>query len=257
MAQRTDSTRVADAAAARAPRVHPVLARLVTFVRFAPIAVVLACVAPLGAQGSVVDRLNLDRLQIVSLGAFVGSIAPSQLEPATVGGISADYGEIVPNWRIVVGASFWNSRYRDGVVQAFVDTLNARLGPGGGPRVVASPISLYDVTFGGDLRWAPVYSGELKPFAGIGLAVHVINAQGPLIDGTFVERALDDFTAGVYATTGVSFRLVKHVGLEASVRGDLLSGFRSAQARVGATYFFGNLHGMSPGTARLVREVRP
>jgi hypothetical protein len=196
-----------------------------------------------GNSGSLVDHLGLDRLQIVSLGGSAGWIAPSQVDPAKIVAVSADYGEAIPNWRIVVNASFWASQYRPSVVQTFVDSLNRRLSESGTSRIAASRVSLYDVTFGADARYVPTYSGELKPFVGVGLALHVINAGGPLIQGTFVERALDEITAGTYVTSGLSFKIVKHFGLEGSVRGDLLSGFRSTQARVGATYYFGTVRG--------------
>jgi len=70
----------------------------------------------------------------------------------------------------------------------------------------------------------------------------VINAEGKLIKGTFVERSLDDIAAGLLITGGVSFKLLKHIGVEGSVRGDLLSGFRSWQGKVGGTYYFGRMH---------------
>lgn len=196
----------------------------------------------LGAQESLIQRLNLDKLQIVSLGASAGRILPSQVDPTMIYAISADYGEIAPSWRVNFTTSYWSSKYRDAVVQQFVDTLNKRL-TNPTARVQPSQISLYDVTIGVDVRYVPTYSGELKPFFGIGLAAHVINAEGALIGGTFVERSLDDIAAGMYVTTGVSFRLVQHIGVEGSVRGDMLSGFRSTQARVGGTYFFGRLRG--------------
>jgi hypothetical protein len=200
---------------------------------------------PLRAQGSLVDHLGLDRLQIVSLGASIGRIIPYQVEPAKVFAVSADYGEFAPNWRIVVGASFWSSQYRESVVQAFVDELNQNSTGPGTAQVTASRVSLYDVTFSGEARYAPVYSGEIKPFLGVGLAAHVINAEGSLIRNTFVERALDDVGTGVFATAGVTLRLISHLGIEGSVRGDLMSGLRSSQLRAGATYFFGSVHGTS------------
>jgi hypothetical protein len=198
----------------------------------------------IGAQESLVQRLQLDKLQIVSLGAAIGHIVPSQVNPTTLYAISADYGEIAPNWRVTFGASYWSSKFKDAVVQSFVDTLsNSLVNPGGTAHLAASPITLYDVTIGADVRYVPKYSGELKPFFGLGFAGHVINAEGKLIQGTFVERTLDDIAAGLYVTTGVSFRLVSHLGVEGSVRGDLLSGFRSTQARAGATYYFGQVRG--------------
>src|SRR6476620_2946233 len=114
------------------------------------------------AQESLIQHLGLDKLQIVSLGGSVGRILPSQVEPTMVYGISADYGEILPSWRVNFSASYWSSRYRDVVVNAFLDTLSKSVSdPNGGAQIVPSRISLYDVTIGADLRFVPNYSGEL------------------------------------------------------------------------------------------------
>jgi hypothetical protein len=195
------------------------------------------------AQDKSSDHFNLDKLEIVSLGASMGRILVSQAEPTTLYAVQADYGEVAPGWHVVFGTSYWESRFRDGVVQAFVDSLQKSVAdPTGTAKVVASRVTLYDVTFGTELRYTPVYSGEIKPFIGAGMAAHVINAEGKLIKGTFVERALDDISAGLFLTGGISFKLLKHIGVEGSIRGDLLSGFRSSQARVGGTYYFGRMH---------------
>ncbi len=212
-------------------------------------AVALAAAAPmrLHAQSTIIDRLGLDKLQIESLGASIGRILPSQVEPANLYSLSADYGRIAPAWRVVFGFSYWQSRFRDAVVQQFVDSLQKSVSDPSA-RVIASPVRVYDVTVGADVRYTPVYSGDLEPFAGIGMAAHVINAEGALINGTFVERALDDVAAGFYATAGVSLKVVKHFGVEGGVRADLLSGFRSTQIRAGATYYFGHVRGTDTGS---------
>ena len=212
------------------------------------LALLAGAVRASAAQDKPSDHFNLDKLEIVSLGASVGRVVASQVQPATLYAVQADYGEVAPGWHVVFGTSYWESRFRDGVVQAFVDSLQKSVvDPTGTAKVVASPVTLYDVTFGTELRYTPVYSGEIKPFIGGGMAAHVINAEGKLIKGTFVERALDYISAGLFLTGGVSFKLLKHIGVEGSVRGDLLSGFRSAQARVGGTYYFGRMH--ARGTA--------
>jgi hypothetical protein len=203
----------------------------------------LAGVRGADAQPSVLRRLNFDRLQLSALGASAGPIRVSQVNPTTIYGVGADYGEIAPEWRVVFGVSYWESRYTNDVVQTFVDSLNSDIGATGANRLEPSPISLYDVTFGMEFRWMPSYSGEVKPFLGIGFAGHVINAEGKLIDGTFIERALDNIAAGVIASAGGQLRLFRHFGIEGSVRADLLSGFRSLQARAGGNYFFGRIRG--------------
>jgi hypothetical protein len=194
------------------------------------------------AQPSILRRLNFDRLQLAALGASAGAIQISQVNRTTIYAIGADYGEIAPEWRVVFGVSYWHSRYSDVVVQTFTDSLNSYIG-GSGPRVQPSPVSLYDVTFSMEFRWMPTYSGEIKPFVGVGLAGHVIDAEGKLINGTFVERALDNIAAGVIASAGTQLRLLRHFGIEGIVRGDLLSGFRSLQVRAGGNYFFGHVRG--------------
>lgn len=196
-------------------------------------------------------RFNLDKLELTSLGLSLGTILPSQVEPTKIYALQADYGQVAPGWHLVFGVSYWESRFRDAVIQGFVDSLQKSVAdPTGTARIAASRVTLYDIAFGADARYTPVYSGELKPFVGVGLAAHVINAEGKLINGTFVERALDDIAAGMFVTTGLSFKLLNHLGVEGSLRGDLLSGFRSTQLRVGGIYYFGHIRGLKTGGAR-------
>lgn len=192
------------------------------------------------AQASLI---SLDRLQIISLGASAGTIVPSQVRPTTVFSTQADYGPIAPGWRLSFSVSYWESRFRDAVVQTFVDSLSKSL-TDTTARVQPSRIGVFDVTFSGDARYTPVYSGSIKPFAGVGVAAHVINAEGKLIKGTFLEQRLDDIAFGVYGTAGLGLKLSRSVGFEASVRADLVGGLRSAQARAGASYYFGRIRGM-------------
>jgi hypothetical protein len=205
-------------------------------------ALALVASRPAAAQDAVFQRLNLDKLQITALGASYGRIIPSQVVPTSILQLQADYGNLSRTWRVVFATSYWESRYEDDVVQTFADSLKKSLA-NPADHVIPSRVRLYDVTFSTDLRYTPDYSGELKPFVGFGISAHVINAEGALVKGTFVERALDDIAAGLYATGGVSLRVLPHFGVETSARVDLLSGFRSTQARAGVMYYFGHVRG--------------
>ncbi len=202
---------------------------------------VFVCATRARAQVEIIDKIGLDRLQITSLGVAYGAIFPSQVEATRVYAVQADYGNLSPTWRVVFGGSYWSSRFRTNVIQSFADSLQKSLA-NPSDHILPSPVHVYDVTFSGDFRFTPNYSGELKPFFGVGLAAHVINAEGALINGTFIERALDDIAAGFYVTGGVSVHLLPQFGLEGAARADLLSGFRSTQIRGGATYYFGRIH---------------
>jgi hypothetical protein len=214
--------------------------RLQAWRRTAVVAAVVTLVGATNAhaQDGLLRKLNIDNLEVQSLGIAFGRITPSQVVPANLVALQGDYGNILPNWRVVFGASYWESKLQDEVVQGFADSLQKSLSDPAG-HVVVSPVRIYDVTFSADLRYTPQYNGWIKPFGGVGLAAHVVNAEGKLIKGTFVERSLDDIAAGLYATGGITLQVLPHFGIEASARGDLLSGFRSTQVRVGAAYILG------------------
>ncbi|MEP6620540.1 MAG: hypothetical protein ABJE47_14535 [bacterium] len=206
----------------------------------------LSSPAMLGAQQA--PRLfSIDSLQFSALGLEAGGVRPKQAEPAPIVGIAADYGALSGSMRLRLEASYWQSRLTDQVVQTFTDLL---------PRVIADPshddvirpsrVSLYDVTIGLGVRWLPMQSTVIQPFAGGGVAVHVINAEGPLIDGTFVEGLFDSFSTGVFAETGVVLKPATVFGVEGRIRGDLVNGLRSVSARVGGVYYFGPLRRINP-----------
>lgn len=202
-------------------------------------ALALSVASSASAQGSVIDRLQLDRLQLVSLGLGAGSIAPSQVERTNVFGLSADYGQLSPAWRLQFRITYWESKFQQSVIDEFADTLQQSLVDPSATTVKRSPISIYDAAFGLGARRILMPASDLTPFFTVGFAGHVINAEGDFIKGTFVERALDDIAAGVFGDVGVRARILRRVLVEGSVRGDLLSGFRSVQWMATGSYYFG------------------
>ena len=204
---------------------------------------VVGTARPLAAQGegSLFERLGIDKLRFTSLGLQVGRVNPHGIEPANSVSLQADYGEITPGWRVVFHATYWGSRFRDRNVRAYADSLrNAIYDPTGDAVVVLGDITVSDIALGADARRTFLPNAWLRPYAGGGLALHVVNADGRLIDGTFVERATDILAVGVAGTVGVSARLVPHIALEAQARYDFLSLARFGSLRIGASYFFDN-----------------
>lgn len=204
-------------------------------------AIALTCIAaPAAAQSeSLVERLQLDRLQLVSLGLGAGSIIPSQVDRAKVYGLSADYGQLSPAWRLQFRITYWESKFKQSVIDQFADTLQHSLVDPSATTVRRSPISIYDAAFGLGARRLLVPTGDFTPFFTAGFAGHVINAEGDFIKGTFVERALDDIAAGVFGEAGLRATVLRRLLVEGSVRGDLLSGFRSVQWMATGSYYFG------------------
>ena len=199
-------------------------------------------------QGQDTGRvISIDSLQLTSLGVDVGGVRPAQSEPAPLLGVSADYGPLSKTLRLRLEASYWQSRLTDGVVKHYTDILSRVItDPSRDDVIVPSRVSLYDVTFGVGVRWQPLQATVVQPFAGGGVAMHVINAEGPLINGTFVERLFDSFSTGFFAESGVLVKPVKEFGVEGRVRGDMVNGFRSVSARIGGVYYFSPLRRNEP-----------
>jgi opacity protein-like surface antigen len=188
---------------------------------------------------SFFQRLYLDRLHLTAVGAGVGAVRPSQTLATQLYELHADYGEVVPHWRVVFLASYWGTRYRDDVVDQFRDSLRrAVVDPTGDDTLRVGRVTVSDIAVSVNVRYTPHEWRHLRPYVGAGLAAHVINAEGRLIDGTFIENALDAITSGLAASAGVSVPFARHLALELQARYDLLSGFRYGSVRAGATYEF-------------------
>jgi hypothetical protein len=193
------------------------------------------------------SRIQFDSLQLSALGLDVGRIKPSQTEAASVFGIAADYGKLSRTLRLRFEGDYWESRLTDEVIRTFTDSLRRIIAdPSKDDEVRYSRVSLYDVTMGVSARYMPLQSAVLEPFVGLGVGIHVINAEGPLIDGTFVERLLDNISTGLFAETGVMFKPLPRVGVDGRVRGDLVNGFRALSVRLGGVYYFGPIRRIDP-----------
>jgi len=203
---------------------------------------VLIALTPGSAEAqSLFERLNLDRLRLTALGATAGPVRPSRAENAQSFGVYADYGYIARSWRVVFSANYWGSRFRD----EFVDTFEQRLreqvvDPSGDDTLDLGHINVSDIALEVDMRYTPRPTAALRPYAGGGLGAHIINAESPFINDTFVESALDNISAGFAAFAGVDTAPIGRISLGLQARLNLLSNLRYWSGRVLVTYFFGN-----------------
>ena len=201
--------------------------------------VALAVPATVQAQG-LFERLNLDKLKLTAMGASYGAIQPSQMEATQAYSLHADYGEIANRWRVVFTVTYWGSHYRDAVVRGFADSLGRSIDdPEGNAELIASGVAVSDIAVGGDIRWmSPMRYVRFQPYLGGNLSVHVLNAEGKLINGTFMEQALDNIATGIAGVAGMDIIVFSHLSVGAQARYDLLSGIRYSSLRLAGTYLF-------------------
>ena len=201
---------------------------------------------PLHAQ-RLTNKIELDSLQLSALSLDVGRIRPSQTEATTVFGLGADYGKLSRTLRLRFEGGYWESRLTDEVVRTFTDSLRRIVrDPSGDDVIRSSRVTLYDVTMGVSARYVPLQSAVLQPFVGLGIGVHIINAEGPLIDNTFVERLFDNISTGLFVESGILFKPLQRIGVDGRIRGDLVNGFRALSVRLGGVYYFGPLRRTDP-----------
>ncbi|MFQ5689763.1 MAG: hypothetical protein ACE5HQ_05775 [Gemmatimonadota bacterium] len=165
----------------------------------------LVGVGPLWGQGLAdYDYANLG-FRGIGIEAFV--ISPNDVETTAGIGARLNLGYLGPHVRVMPRFAYWDSQLQ----QDEVDKLATRLedlieGQGQArPSVDLSTIDRSAVILGTDVQWLPVVTGRFRPYLGVGSEVYFLNGSGDAINGTFVEDALDLFTAGISGVLGLEF----------------------------------------------------
>lgn len=194
---------------------------------------------PALAQGSLAERLGLDKLRLSALGVASGPVQPARVVATTSYSIEADYGEIAPHWHVYFSASYWESRYTNETVDGFVRQLRASIiDPSHDDTIRPGPVSVSDIGLDADIRYVPLRHTFLSPYASAGLGAHIVNAESKLIQGTFVEGALDNVGTAVSTMVGLDIVPTRRLSLGVQARYTLLANVRFGTLRATATYHF-------------------
>src|SRR5207302_10310032 len=92
-----------------------------------------------------------------------------------------------------------------------------------------------DVTGDVDLQYVLPQGHAVTAYMGIGLGAHCRHGSGAAINGTFVQDALNEITAGLNGTIGAEFG-AKRWRFTLDARGVLSSGLSTASLRSGVMY---------------------
>jgi hypothetical protein len=186
------------------------------------------------------NQFSYDNLRLSGIQLDAGLLGASDLIGSTVGGLRIDYGRIAPKVRLLLGVSYFHSRFDQQALQRFERRLDSIVNPGTPDSINLGRISLSDVVGDIDFQFVFPQGHGITAYLGTGVSIHVRNGSGPAINGTFMEDALDVITAGLNGTMGFEFNLSRVWRFTVDGRGVLSSGLRSVSLRTGIMY---RLHG--------------
>jgi len=191
----------------------------------------------LAAQG-VLNQFSYDNLRLSGIQLDAGLLGASDLTGATVGGLRVDYGRIAPKVRLLLGLSYFHSRFDQQAINRFERRLDSIVNPSTHDSINLGRISLSDLIGDVDFQFVLPQGHGITAYLGTGVSIHVRNGSGAAINGTFVEDALDVITAGLNGTMGFEFNLSPAWRFTVDGRGVLSSGLRTASLRTGIMYRF-------------------
>jgi opacity protein-like surface antigen len=193
----------------------------------------------LSAQG-VLDQFSYDNLRLSGIQVDVGPLGASNLKGAIVGGVRLDYGRIAPRVRVLLGLSYFRSEFDNDARARFEQRIRALVNdPDSNFTVNVGRIFWSDLTGDLDLQYVFPQGRGVTTYVGAGASVHLRNGSGGAINGTFVEDALDEISAGFNATVGVEFHLSRGWRFTLDGRGVISSGLSTVSLRSGIMYRLG------------------
>jgi len=205
------------------------------------VALIVLSVGPtlrLPAQG-VLEQFSYDNLKPSALQLDIGPLGGNNIRGALVGGLRLDYGLIAPHVRVLLGLSYYKADFSSEARARFEQRLKSVvIDPTGDDTIKLGNITWSDVTGDVDLQYVLPQSRTVTAYMGIGIGAHLRHGSGAAINGTFVQDALNEITAGLNGTIGTEIGAGNwRVTVEG--RGVLSSGVSTASLRTGVAYRWG------------------
>ena len=194
----------------------------------------------LTAQG-VLSQFSYENLKPSAIQFDLGPLGGNNIRGTLTGGVRVDYGRIAPHVRVLLGLSYFKADISAEARRRFEQRLQSVvIDPTGDATVRLGRITWSDLTGDMDLQYVLPQSHAWTAYMGVGLGVHLRNGSGSAINGTFVDDALDEITAGLNGTVGAEVG-ARHWRFTLEGRGVLSSGLSTVSLRTGVMYRWAGL----------------
>lgn len=193
-------------------------------------------------QGQDVADIDYQYLSFRAIGVEFGYVWPSTVEPAESYTIRIDMGYAGPGLRVTPTLTYWRSQLEGDQITEFEErVLDLIEEQNGGPRQALDLgiIEYTDIVFGLDAHVVWRLPLDVLTFGGLGVAAHLINGSGPVIDDTFVEDLIDSVDPGFNLHVGTEIPLGQRVRLYGTGRYEVTPDLQYFQIRGGLQFMFG------------------
>src|SRR2546430_836983 len=205
-------------------------------------AILLSATSPVGLSApGLLSQFSYHNRQPSALQLDVGPLGGNNIRGAFTGGMRLDYGLIAPHVRVLLGVSYFKADFSSTARARFERQLDSVVNPGRKDTINLGPMTWSDVTGDVDLQYVLPQGRAVTVYMGIGLGAHFRHGSGAAINGTFVQDALNEITAGLNGTLGTEFG-AKRWRFTLDARGVLSSGLSTVSLRTGVMY-----HWAGPG----------
>jgi hypothetical protein len=194
----------------------------------------------LSAQG-VLNQFSYDNLRFSGIQIDAGPLGSSELTGTIAAGLRIDYGMIAPRVRVLLGLSYFRSQFDNQARARFEQRIRQFvIDPAGDDTIRVGRIFWSDLTADLDFQYAIPQGRGIMTYIGVGASVHLRNGSGGFIQGTFVEDALDEVSAGFNMSVGAEFALSQAWRFTVDGRGVVSSGLSTVSLRSGIMYRVGS-----------------
>ena len=197
--------------------------------------------APTAASGQDVADIDYEHLSFRGIAPEWGYVWPNRLEETQSYGVRVDMGYMGPGLRITPSVMYFSSRWKQGEVSEFSDRiadLVAEQTGGVPPDLDLGTIEYRDIAIGVDAHVVWEVPFDLMTFGGLGVTAHIIDGDGPAINGTFVEDLLDSVEPGFNLHFGAEYPVTERMRLYTVARYEVMPDLQYLQIRAGWQFMF-------------------
>ncbi len=209
-----------------------------TGLRFFTLASMLCVVPARGALAQqALEGFSYDNIRFNGVQVEAGVITSSRLKGAAQVGLRVDLGQFAPRVRLMAGVSYFRSDFTAREIGKFESALAGVVSdPEGNFTIDLGRVRWGDVALDLDFQYLLGTWGRWQPYVGLGVGAHFRNGSGAAIDGTFVEDALDNTSAGINFTAGWDVAIARGLIVNIGGRGVLASDASTLGLQVGLGY---------------------